>query len=194
MLNSPAGILQKAASCHGREALRTFRYAIADPGPRLIVELPDRVQRLRGVGHASLEFFVFVFAHLESLSNRYVINDDVQQQVFWMQKWHEAGLYEEYLPADYAKRYVTWGARGIYRIASFFVDPILFSKLLTGILYVLLVVFAYMVGCSILDRRLGWTVVCVAWLMPIFLMRISGGLARSFAMPLLAFYCYAWLR
>jgi hypothetical protein len=30
---------------------------------------------------------VYVFAHWPALTNPYVINDDVRQQIFWMQQW-----------------------------------------------------------------------------------------------------------
>jgi hypothetical protein len=137
---------------------------------------------------------IFVLAHWAAFTNPFVINDDVRQQIFWMQQWQDPELFQDDLLTDYARHYVPWGVKGLYWPASAIVSPILFSKVLTGVLFVFLSVCLFFIGAEILDRRLAWITVAVFWLMPFFLHTISGGLARAFAFPLLAWFWLAWLR
>ena len=80
--------------------------------------------------------FVFVVAHWDGLTKPYVLNDDVRQQVYWMQSWLDPGLYHDDLLTRYAKNYVPWGVQAVYYAASRIVDPLYFSKILTGILFI----------------------------------------------------------
>ncbi len=36
---------------------------------------------------------VYLVAHWHTLTNPYVLNDDVRQQIFWMQQWLDPELY-----------------------------------------------------------------------------------------------------
>ncbi|MEW6386908.1 MAG: hypothetical protein AB1491_05260 [Thermodesulfobacteriota bacterium] len=136
---------------------------------------------------------IFTFAHLSGLANPYVINDDARQQIYWMQAWSDPQLFPRDLLTDYARHYVPWGVKGIYWLASFAVDPVYFSKVLPGLLLVFLSLCLYRIGVALKDRALGWTAVSVFWLMPFFLGDLSGGLARAFAAPLLAWFWLGWL-
>ena len=88
--------------------------------------------------------------------------------------------------------YVTWGVKGLYWLASWWVSPLAFSKLLPGFLFVFLAFCLFKIGTRLADRRLGWTMVACFWLMPFFLDNLAGGLARSFAAPLLALFWLGW--
>ena len=88
--------------------------------------------------------------------------------------------------------YVTWGVKGLYWLASWWVSPLVFSKLLPGFLFVFLAVCLFKIGTRLADRPLGWTMVACFWLMPFFLDNLAGGLARSFAAPLLALFWLGW--
>lgn len=133
---------------------------------------------------------VFVLAHGEAFRNPYCINDDVRQQVAWMQAWLEPDAYQPGdMLVDFARHYVSHGVRWIYRAASLAVEPVLFSKLLTGVLYVALGGLLFALGRRLGDAALGWGVAAVYWCLPFFLHNISGGLARAFAGPTLALFC-----
>ena len=143
---------------------------------------------------ALLSAAVFVLAHLSALTNPFVINDDVRQQLFWMQQWQDPELFRGDLLSDYARHYVTWGVKGLYWLASWVVGPITFSKILPGLLFVFLAVCLYKIGEVLWGvRRLAWMGVAVFWLTPFFLDNMSGGLARAFAAPLLALFWLCWL-
>lgn len=137
---------------------------------------------------------IFALAHLEGLVNPYVINDDVRQQVFWMQQWLDPELFRGDLLSDYARQYVPWGVKGVYWLASGVVGPLTFSKVLPGLLWVFLAGCLFRLGETLGgERRLAWMTVGVFWLMPFFLDNVAGGLARAFAAPLLALFWLCWL-
>jgi len=136
---------------------------------------------------------IFIYAHFQSLTRVWIINDDVRQQIFWMQQWLDPQLFSGDLLAAYARAYVTWGVKGLYWLASPVLDPITFSKWLPGLLFVFLAWCFFRIGYCLGSRRLAWFTVGVYWLMPFFLDNLSGGLARAFAAPLLAWFCLCWL-
>jgi hypothetical protein len=136
---------------------------------------------------------VFLYAHFQALANPWVINDDVRQQIFWMQQWVDPQLFPGDLLAAYARSYVPWGIKGLYRLAALALNPIIFSKWLAGFLFVFLGWCLFRLGENLGSRRLGWFTLSVFWLMPFFLDNLSGGLARAFAVPLLAFFCLCWM-
>ena len=150
-----------------------------DPWPEIMVAL------ISGV--------VFVLAHFQALANPFIINDDVRQQLYWMQQWQDPALFPGDFLTGYARDYVPWGVKGLYWLASWWVSPLAFSKLLPGFLFVFLGICLFKIGTRLSDRRLGWTMVAVFWLMPFFLDNLAGGLARSFAAPLLALFWLGWL-
>ncbi len=137
---------------------------------------------------------LFLISHHTGFLNSYIINDDTRQQLYWMQRWLDPALYPESILNEYAMRYVPWGVQSLYFVAATVVSPLLFSKLLTGVLFVLMAMFAYWVGKSMADEALGLSMVAVYWAMPIFLHSISGGLSRAFAGPLMLLFILAWVR
>ncbi|WP_300161493.1 hypothetical protein [Solidesulfovibrio sp.] len=139
---------------------------------------------------------VFLAAHRLGLASPFVINDDVRQQIFWMARWLDPALYPPDLLGDYAAAYVPLALKALYYAAAkgSGLDPILFSKLLTGGLFVALALAFFGLGAAMEGRRLGYFCAAMACCLPYFLKNISGGLSRSFAPPLLALFFLAWVR
>lgn len=135
---------------------------------------------------------IFVLAHFPALINPYIINDDVRQQIYWMQQWQDPALFVGDFLTGYARHYVPWGVKALYWVASWGVPPLYFAKILPGILFVFLAVCLFKIGTGLASRRLGWMMVAVYWLMPFFLDNLAGGLARAFAAPLLALFWLGW--
>ena len=135
---------------------------------------------------------VFVLAHFQALAHPFIINDDIRQQLYWMQQWQDPALFRGDFLTGYARDYVPWGVKGLYWLASWWVAPLSFSNLLPGFLFVFLAVCLFKIGTRLTDRRLGWMMAAVFWLMPFFLDNLAGGLARSFAAPLLALFWLGW--
>jgi len=153
---------------------------------------PVSASRFDAAAVAGLSGLVFILAHFQGLSSPYVINDDVRQQIFWMWRWLDPELFPGDLLADYASHYVPWGVKGLYWLASWIIDPLSFSKVLPGLLFIFLALCLYRIGLALGGHRLAWTTVAVYWLMPFFLDNLAGGLARAFAAPLLAFFWLSW--
>ncbi|MEA4858346.1 MAG: hypothetical protein AAGU21_19010 [Solidesulfovibrio sp.] len=139
---------------------------------------------------------VFAVAHRLGLASPYVVNDDVRQQIYWMARFLDPALYPPDLLGDYAAAYVPPALKALYFAAAkgFGCDPILFSKLLTGGLFVTLALAFFGLGAALEGRVLGYACAAMACCLPYFLKNISGGLSRSFAPPLLALFFLAWLR
>ena len=129
--------------------------------------------------------FVFVVAHWDALTSPYVINDDVRQQVYWMQSWLDPELYRNDLLTEYAKNYVPWGVQAVYAATAVLVEPLYFSKILTGILFVSTACLLFALGLGLGDRLTAVLIVCVYFLFGAFLSQMSGGLSRGFVYPLL---------
>jgi hypothetical protein len=144
-------------------------------------------------GTIGLSTLVFLWAHGPSLGRTFVVNDDVRQQLFWMERWRDPGLFPNDLLAAYAEHYVPWGVRALYRLAAFAMDPLSFSKLLAGALFVGLVGLGFAIGAQLGGRRAAWAMASLIWLTPFFLEQSSGGLARAFAAPVLALFALGWL-
>lgn len=139
---------------------------------------------------------VFCLAHRLGFLSPYVVNDDVRQQIYWMARYLDPSLYPPDLLNDYAAAYVPPALKALYFAAAkgFGCDPILFSKLLTGGLFVLLALAFFGLGLALEGRILGYCCLAATCCLPYFLKNISGGLSRSFAPPLLALFILAWLR
>jgi hypothetical protein len=135
---------------------------------------------------------IFVLAHFPALTNPYIINDDVRQQIYWMQQWQDPALFVSDFLTGYARQYVPRGVKALYWVASWGVPPLYFAKILPGILFICLAVCLFKIGTGLAERRLGWMMVAVYWLMPFFLDNLAGGLARAFAAPLLALFWLGW--
>ncbi len=142
---------------------------------------------------AALSLLVFLLAHGATLPDVFIINDDVRQQIYWMQQWRDPALFRGDWLTDYARCYVSWGVAGLYRLADTIVPPLMFSKILPGLLFAALGAGLYGTGRLLAGRLPGWCLVIGSWYMPFFLFNMAGGLARGFASPLLVWFLFAWL-
>jgi hypothetical protein len=133
---------------------------------------------------------VYLFAHWGAITNEYVINDDVRQQIYWMQSWSDPELFRDDLLSRYSRNYVPWGVQAIYAIGSKFMNPVQFTKVVTGMLFVVTAGFLFGLGRELLDDLTGVLVVCIYFLFGVFLDRMSGGLSRGFVYPLIVAYLY----
>ena len=133
---------------------------------------------------------VYVFAHWPALTNPYVINDDARQQIFWMQQWVDPELYQNDLLTEYAKNYVPWGVQAIYAAVAPLINPVQFTKILTGLLFVITAGFLFGMGLQFRDDLTPIFIGCTFCFMGGFMDKISGGLSQSFGFPLLAAYLF----
>jgi len=142
---------------------------------------------------ALLTALVFHLAHGQGFSNPYAVNDDLRQQVYWMQRFQDPGLYPPDLLNEYARAYVTLGVEWLYRLAALAADPLMASKAFAAGLFLLQGLAFFGLGQRLGGRVSAWAMTAMAWLMPFFLDNISGGLARGWASPLLALFALSVL-
>ncbi len=133
---------------------------------------------------------VYMVSQWHALTNGYWIMDDVRQQVYWMQRWLDPGLFQDDLLTRYAQDYVPWGVQFVYYLGSFVANPVQFTKTVALILYVATMVFIYGLAKGFGDDFTAVAIVCVCFFFPGFMTKISGGLSQGFAYPLLAAYLY----
>ncbi|MDR3639967.1 MAG: hypothetical protein P4L39_01440 [Humidesulfovibrio sp.] len=133
-------------------------------------------------------------AQWPGLANPYVVNDDVRQQLFWMQRWLDPALYPPDILNAYASLYVSWGVKALYRAGCLALDPLFFSKLVAAGLFAWLSALFFATGRALRDGFLGLIALALCWFSPAFMENISGGLARGFAAPLLLLFILALLQ
>lgn len=133
---------------------------------------------------------VYAISQWNAITNQYCVMDDVRQQVYWMQRWTDPGLYENDLLSRYAQNYVPWGVQAVYFLGSFLMNPVQFTKVTAFFLYLATIGFIYGLARGFRDDFTAVTIVCVAFFFPGYLQKISGGLSQGFAYPLLAAYLY----
>ncbi len=138
----------------------------------------------------ALSTSVFLVGNYDIFSNHYLINDDVRQQLFWMERWQDPELFQNDFLANYSEAYVPAGVKGIYRLASLWFDPLLFSKILTAILFVVTAALWFVWGRLFGDNLTAFIVVLVYFLFTGFQAQMAGGLSRGFVFPLLIAYLY----
>ncbi|WP_051261625.1 hypothetical protein [Desulfovibrio inopinatus] len=147
-----------------------------------------------GVVVAVMTLCVYLVAHRSGILSAFVINDDTRQQIFWMRQYTSPELYPPSILVAYAKAYVPYGVRALYWLGAMFMDPVQFTKVVAGGLFVLLAVILSGLGRVFAGRTGAFVAPVVVWLMPFFLNNISGGLSRAFAAPLLALFALGLVR
>ncbi len=131
---------------------------------------------------------VFCAGNLDIFSNRYFINDDVRQQIFWMERWRDPQLFQNDFLTNYAETYVPIGVKAIYRIASLWFDPLIFSNILSAALFALTAGLWFAWGRTFSDNLTAFLLVIVYFLFTGFQYQMNGGLSRSFVFPLMILY------
>ncbi|MFH0959861.1 MAG: hypothetical protein V1897_14285 [Pseudomonadota bacterium] len=148
----------------------------------------------RGVGAITLVIVVaiavFYIGNYDIFSNHYIVNDDVRQQLFWMERWQDPELFQNDFLANYSEAYVPVGVKAIYRLGSLWFNPLQFSKVLTAILFVFTAVLWFVWGRLFGDNLTAFVVVLVYFLFTGFQTNMAGGLSRGFVFPLLIAYLY----
>ncbi|MGC8659939.1 MAG: hypothetical protein ACP5U1_12780, partial [Desulfomonilaceae bacterium] len=89
---------------------------------------------------------------------------------------------------NYAQTYVPIGVKALYWIASFRFDPLIFSNILTFMLFVVTAALWFQWGKIFGDNLTAFLLVIAYFLFTGFQYQMSGGLSRSFVLPLMILY------
>lgn len=133
-----------------------------------------------------VSFLFSLIAYWPQLTNRYHINDDVRQHTFWTAQYKDSSLFPNNPYVAYNKYYSTPLFKGFYWLAVKFVEPLAAGKLLSLILVVLTAFLFFFIGRYLWDDVFGLLCVLAFLALPQVYFPFSGGLQRSFGIPLLA--------
>lgn len=153
----------------------------------IIVETSRRIKLIYVLVGATA---VYMFSQWDALTNPYVVGDDVRQQIYWMQKWSDPELFTNDYLTEYAMNYVPSGVKAIYAATHSIVNPLRFSGILSGILFVITAGFIFSLGLRVGDEITAVLTVCFYCLLGHFMENITTGVSRSFAYPLLISYVF----
>jgi hypothetical protein len=125
-------------------------------------------------------------ASAPALRDRYVVNDDVRQHVFWVVRLHDPDLFRDDPIADYYAAQAPPGFVAVYFVGTLLVDPLTLSKLLPLALTCIASSFAFLFGLRISGRPIAATLGAALLTWSIWQYDdIPSATPRSFAIPLL---------
>lgn len=155
-----------------------------------------RLITLLAIGSFMAAMFVTFVMERPALFDPYVINDDARQHIYWMARFQDPELFKGDPLADFfsSPKFATYGMVGLYSLMSFFVEPLVFSKILPLFLIPLCAVFLFALGRRLKDPLSGLILVAIFLTVIWDRDRFSGGLARSFAYPILILFLYSLVR
>ncbi|MBE9129029.1 hypothetical protein IQ257_02845 [Coleofasciculus sp. LEGE 07092] len=132
----------------------------------------------------------------EAFSSEYVIQDDAQQHVFWMQRFLDPELFPNDLIADYYQSVAQPGYAAIYRLAAVVgIDPISFSKLLPIVLGLIATGYCFGIAMQILPVPTAGFIATLLLNQNLWLKDdLVSGTARAFLYPLFLTFLYYLLR
>jgi hypothetical protein len=79
---------------------------------------------------------IAIYTQLPALLSPYVINDDVMQHTFWMSRFQNNALFNDYIYVEYSNFCMPIGFKFAYYVLTAFADPAAIDKIPSLILYV----------------------------------------------------------
>lgn len=131
-----------------------------------------------------------------AFSNPYVVQDDVRQHVFWMQRFLDPELFPNDLIADYFESVAQPGYKAVYQLgASVGIDPMVFCKVLPMILGLITTGYCFGVCLQLLPVPAASFVSTLLLNQSLwFKDDLVSGTARAFMYPLFLAFLYYLLR
>jgi MFS family permease len=131
-------------------------------------------------------FASVIWQQARYIADPYVVNDDSRVfAVFYT--YYDPSLFEnDYLTSYFISTQVLLGVHALYYVWSQFADPMLLTKILPLILYIVCVATVAAISWRLAGLVALWSSLMLLFSTDIFLERMLGGGSRSFAFPLLA--------
>lgn len=134
---------------------------------------------------------ISIYVDYPFLKNRLLIDDDLRTTTYWMPKFQDPELFNDYISKRMIQNSYRYslGYVLLYYITSFIMEPILFSKILPLILVPLTAYFFFKVGRLIAGNVAG---IFTSFFAIPFLQyyTFAGGITRAFCWPLLGAFVY----
>lgn len=141
-------------------------------------------------GIALLALIIGFYCQWQALGQRFVINGDVPQHIYWMQQFNDPELYQNDLLTHFAKSLQPWGAVVIYRVLAPIIDPLLLSKVLPIFLSAASAVYLFKLLALIAGGFAGMVGASLFLVMPVFAGVMAGGTPRAYSFLVLASFLY----
>lgn len=87
--------------------------------------------------------------------NKYLINEDARQSVSWAYHYRDKDLFKNDLLTIYPENYQPWGYNFIYYLFSFFLDPMISTKVLAIFIYTLSTLYIFKIIKHITNNLFG---------------------------------------
>jgi hypothetical protein len=132
--------------------------------------------------------------HIRFGFNPWNFNDDVRQQMWPLLRYADAKLFRDDYVADYFLANYPRGFRLLYELSAPFVDPRAFGKALPYAQLLVVLCAAMAAAWRLAGPAAAWGSGALCLSGSVFLGRMTGGLPRSFAFPLVALAVLALVR
>lgn len=127
---------------------------------------------------------------LPTLRDYHTVDDDTCQHIYWMAEFHDKGLFQDDLQTRFAKFVQPRGFVAIYWLASFLVEPIIFTRVLPFILALVSVCFFLRFGRSKNSLLAGFFLALLLFINNGHLDSFAGGLHKAFVFPIFAIFLF----
>lgn len=158
---------------------------------------PSRAQTVFWLGLSlAIAALLGIMQMQKAFGAEYVVQDDVRQHVFWMQRFLDPALFPKDLIADYFQSVAPWGYTTLYQLAAAVgLDPAWFNKILPIFLWLITTAYCFGAALQILP-------VPVAGFLAATLLNFStfqaddilSATPRAFTYPLFVAFVYYLLR
>ena len=118
--------------------------------------------------------------------NPYAFNDDAIQQIWPFLKYYDSSLFKHDYIAQYYLDCMPLGYKSLYFLVAQMLDPRIFSKLLTYPVFLFFLVIMARIARRLAGEIGMWTCIFLLMSMAETLGRMTGGLPRAFAFPLIS--------
>ncbi len=131
-----------------------------------------------------------------AFTSRYIVNDDVRAALFVIPKFNDPSLFQNDILADHALAGIgsTKAVQLLYSTLDKFIDFILITKILPIILFLVSLIFFYLTSKQLFKKETAFISSILFTLFSWSLQLFSGGLSRSFFLPLLIIFLYFFLK
>ncbi|WP_019505624.1 hypothetical protein [Pleurocapsa sp. PCC 7319] len=143
--------------------------------------------------------FAVIYSFLalqKAFSGEYIIQDDARQHVFWMSRFMDSELFPDDLIANYFQSIAPWGYKNLYRIfASFGLDPLVFNRILPGIISLVMTGYCFAVTLELLPIPFAGFIAALMLNQNLWMQDgLISGTAKAFIYPIFLAFLYYWLR
>ncbi|HAI12055.1 MAG TPA: hypothetical protein DCM28_10150 [Phycisphaerales bacterium] len=118
--------------------------------------------------------------------NPYVFNDDALQQIWPFLKYYDPSLFKHDYIAQYYLDCMPLGYKGLYILVAKVMDPRVFSKVMIYPLYLFFVMIMARMARRLAGEIGMWACIFLLMSMVMTMGRMTGGLPRTFAFPLIS--------